>query len=171
MTKPTKWSVGQARTQICLGIRQVGSESSLSAWRNLGPLATQRAHSEDWSDWKDVSSLGAHAILLVLSCGGSFNDFFTSVSQQYNIEEVGVDCISDKLKDFIKHKLPQDVRFQTPQITLAFVQKQPFVKKSLDISKATELDGLDAKFLSCIPRISPWAISVHNLYRWPISWN
>ena len=80
-----------------------------------------------------------------------------------------MDCISDKLKDFIKHKLPQDVRFQTPQITLAFVQKQPFVKKSLGISKATELDGPGAKFVSCTPRISPWATSIHNLYRYPTS--
>ena len=40
-------------------------QSSLSAWRNLGFLATHKAHSEDYSqDWADV-------ILLVLSCCGS----------------------------------------------------------------------------------------------------
>ena len=32
------------------GIHPVWSESSLSAWRNLGALATHWAHSEDWSD-------------------------------------------------------------------------------------------------------------------------
>ena len=47
------------------------SESSLSAWRKLGSLATHWAPSEDWSDWANESSLGAHAILLVLSCAGS----------------------------------------------------------------------------------------------------
>ena len=36
-----------AKTQISLGIRPIWSESSLSAWRNLGPLATHWAHSED----------------------------------------------------------------------------------------------------------------------------
>ena len=47
MTKPTKWRVRPAKTQICLGIHPVWSESSLSAWRKLGSLATHWAHSED----------------------------------------------------------------------------------------------------------------------------
>ena len=46
MTKPTKWHVRPAKTQISLGIRPVWSESSLSAWRKLGSLATHWAHSE-----------------------------------------------------------------------------------------------------------------------------
>ena len=36
-----------AKTQISLDIRPVWSESLLSAWRKLGSLATQKAHSED----------------------------------------------------------------------------------------------------------------------------
>ena len=47
MTKPTKWHVRPAKTQISLGIRQVWSEFSLSARRKLGSLATHWAHSED----------------------------------------------------------------------------------------------------------------------------
>ena len=35
-----------AKTQISLGIRPVWSESSLSAWRNVGTLATHWTHSE-----------------------------------------------------------------------------------------------------------------------------
>ena len=35
------------RKQISLGIRTVWSESSLSAWRKIGSLATHWAHSED----------------------------------------------------------------------------------------------------------------------------
>ena len=46
-TKPTKSPVRQAKTQIGLGIRSVWAESSLSAWRNLGFLATHWAHCED----------------------------------------------------------------------------------------------------------------------------
>ena len=38
--KTNKMSVRPAKTQISLGIRPVWSESSLSAWRNLGSLAT-----------------------------------------------------------------------------------------------------------------------------------
>ena len=47
MTKPTKSHVRPAKTQISLGIHPAWSESSLSAWRNLGPLATHWVHSED----------------------------------------------------------------------------------------------------------------------------
>ena len=47
MTKPTKWHVRPAKTQISLGIRPVCSESSLSAWWKLGPLATHWAHRKD----------------------------------------------------------------------------------------------------------------------------
>ena len=47
MTKPTKWHASTAKTQISLDIHQVWSESSLSAWRQLGSLATHWAHSED----------------------------------------------------------------------------------------------------------------------------
>ena len=45
--KTNKMSMRPAKTQISLGIRQVWSESSLSAWRKLGSLATYWAHSED----------------------------------------------------------------------------------------------------------------------------
>ena len=40
-------TVRPAKTQISLGIRPVWSESSLSAWRKLGSVATSWAHSED----------------------------------------------------------------------------------------------------------------------------
>ena len=47
MAKPIKWSVLPAKTQISLDILPVWSESSLSAWKNLGSLATNKVHSED----------------------------------------------------------------------------------------------------------------------------
>ena len=47
VTKPTKWHLRPANTPISLGIRPVLSESSLSAWRKLGSLATHWAHRED----------------------------------------------------------------------------------------------------------------------------
>ena len=45
--KTNKTSVRPAKTQISLGICSVWSESSLSTWRKLGPLAILRRHSED----------------------------------------------------------------------------------------------------------------------------
>ena len=53
MTKPTKWPVRPAKTQISLGIRPVWSESSLAAWRKLGSLATNWVHGKasDQTGW------------------------------------------------------------------------------------------------------------------------
>ena len=44
-TKPTV-TVRPAKTQTSLGTHPVWSETSLSAWRNIGPLTTYWAHSE-----------------------------------------------------------------------------------------------------------------------------
>ena len=49
-------TVRPAKTQISLGIRPVWSESSLSAWRKLGSIATHWAHGKDWSDWADAQA-------------------------------------------------------------------------------------------------------------------
>ena len=74
MTKPwTKRHVRPSKTQISLGIRPVWSESSLSAWRKLGSLATHWAHSEDsdqtgWMPRLIWVFAGGTLILLVLSC-------------------------------------------------------------------------------------------------------
>ena len=45
--KTNKMTVCPAKTQISLGMRPVWSESSLSAWRDIGSLATHWAHCED----------------------------------------------------------------------------------------------------------------------------
>ena len=74
-TKPTKWHLRPAKTQISLGIRPVWSESSLWTQVVAEALMFLHADSEDWSDWADaqadLSSLGAQDIWLVLSWGGS----------------------------------------------------------------------------------------------------
>ena len=75
--KTNKMNVRPAKTQISLGIRPVWSESSLSAWRKLGPLATHWAHSEDSDQTGRVPRLiwvfaERTVILLVLSRGGSY---------------------------------------------------------------------------------------------------
>ena len=55
-TKPTKWHVRPAKTQISLDIRPVWLESLLSTWRKLWSLATHWAHSKDWSDPADAKA-------------------------------------------------------------------------------------------------------------------
>ena len=76
--KTNKMTVRPAKTQISLGVRPVWSESSLSAWKNLGSLATHWAHSKDADQTGRMPRLirvfaGRTAILLVLSCHGSNN--------------------------------------------------------------------------------------------------
>ena len=74
--KTNKIIVRPAKTQISLGIRPVWSESSLSAWRRLGSLATHWADSEDSVQTGRMPRLiwvfaGRTAVLLVLSYPGS----------------------------------------------------------------------------------------------------
>ena len=99
MTKPTKWQVLSAMTNISLGIHPVWSESSLSAWRKLGSLATRWAHSEDSEQTGRMSRLiwvfaGCTVILLVLSWGGSNNHFerITWITCCLTISEVLSSC-------------------------------------------------------------------------------
>ena len=75
--KTNKMSVRPAKTQISMGIRPVWSDSSLSAWRKPGSLASHWAHSEDSDQTGRMPALiwvfaGRTAILFVLSCRGSF---------------------------------------------------------------------------------------------------
>ena len=72
--RTNKMTVLPAKTQISLGIRSVWSESSLSTLRSLGSLATQWAHSENWSDWPDAQA--------DLSLCWAHNDFVGFVMSQ-----------------------------------------------------------------------------------------
>ena len=75
MTKPTKWHVRSATTQISLGITPVWSVSSLSAWRKLGSLATHWAHNEDLDQTGRMPRLiwvfAGCTVILLVSSGGS----------------------------------------------------------------------------------------------------
>ena len=71
-----------AKTQISLGIHPVWSESSLSAWRKVGSLATHWTHSEGSDQTGRMPRLiwvfvGSIATLLVLSQGGSKYPMFS----------------------------------------------------------------------------------------------
>ena len=69
-------SVSPAKNQISLGIRSVWSESSLSAWKKLGSLATHLAHFEDWVDAQaDLSLRWAHITLLVCHVAAQIDDY------------------------------------------------------------------------------------------------
>ena len=71
MTKPTKWHVRPAKTQISLGIRPVWLVSSLSAWKSTGSLATISAHSED----SDQTGWMPRLVVVFAGCKGHFIGF------------------------------------------------------------------------------------------------
>ena len=75
MTKPTKWVCAQRRLRSAWASTQ-SDQSSLSAWRKLGSLATHWAHCEDSEQTGRMPRLirvfaGRTLILLVLSCRSS----------------------------------------------------------------------------------------------------
>ena len=73
-TKPTKWPVRPAKTQVSLGICPVWSVFAVRSVGSLGPKVPSSRHWRLWSDLADaqadLSMLGAQVILLVLSCYG-----------------------------------------------------------------------------------------------------
>ena len=86
--KTNKVTVRPAKTQISLGICPGWSESSLSAWRNLGSLATNWAHSEDSDQTGRMPRLiwvfaGRTLILLVLSCHSSIMLFSMNLDNEF----------------------------------------------------------------------------------------
>ena len=62
--KTNKMSVRPAKTQIIPDIRPIWSESSLSAWRKIGSLATHWAHSDD----SDQTGQIIHVLCIINVC-------------------------------------------------------------------------------------------------------
>ena len=74
-----QWYEPRHDTTNKMSVRPVWSESSLSAWRKLGSLATHWAHSEDSDQTGRMPRLvwvfaGRTLTLLVLSCRGSYTE-------------------------------------------------------------------------------------------------
>ena len=96
MTKPTKWVCVQRRFRSAWASAQ-SDQSSLSAWRKLGSLATHWAHSEDsdqtgrmpWLIWVFA---GCTVTLLVLSCCSSFV-LSMLISTRHNFGHTMPDCV------------------------------------------------------------------------------
>ena len=81
--KTTKWVCAQQRLRSAWATAQ-SDQSSLSAWRNLGSLATHWALSEDSDQTGQTPRLiwvfaGRTHILLVLSCRGSYYASLTMI--------------------------------------------------------------------------------------------
>ena len=93
--KTNKMTLRPAKTWISLGIRAVWWESSLSAWRKLGSLATHCTHSED-SAQTDLSLRWAHmpfccfCLYLHIQTYGQTNPWSTLSVCRYYIDIIKV---------------------------------------------------------------------------------
>ena len=97
--KTNNVAVRPAKTQISLGIRPVWSESSLSAWRKLGSLATQlSAQRRFWSDWAD-----AQADLSLLWVHKSFCWFCHELAHVWILSDLQGGSLKWALKRLLKH--------------------------------------------------------------------
>ena len=102
----TKTLISNSKTQYFTKNINENKKNPKQLWKNLHELTNKSKEPQTPS----IVSQQGEPILGPEETANSFNDFFTSVFQQYNPEEEYGNCISDKLKDFIKNKLPQDVR-------------------------------------------------------------
>ena len=140
--KTNKGSERPAKTQISLGIRPVWSESSLSAWRNLGSLTTHWAHSEDPDQTGRIPRLiwvfaGHTVTFLVLSCRGSNNSWIFSTPYE---ETCGIfqqsgsfetpSWLSQDSKELISQMLQVDPK---RRITVDGLVNHPWLMKGVEV--------------------------------------
>ena len=156
----------------------VWSESSLSAWRKLGSLATHWAHSEDADQTRQMPRLrliwvftGHTLILLVLSCRGSYivkHFFFLfQIIVKFNYFTLKVLAKGQVQNIWYIHKLPQwykkyVVHLYTLRLFLKifvlFLYKEKFSKKKsclpIDPKKIETLSDIRCLFIFCLMLIT-----------------
>ena len=110
VTKPTKWHV-----------HPVWSESSLSAWRKLEHTAKTLSRLGRCPGWSE-SSLGAHAILLVSSWGGSII-LGVPISRGFTVDFSWITAVfythqSSQVSQTYQHSEPHLYHPSHPEITI-----------------------------------------------------
>jgi len=98
------------------------------------------------SKGSDIASLNHNNRTLTtdLDIANAFNAHFTSITSQYIPEKGTEQPDFSKLRGFVKSRVPPQNFFKIPLMTERHVQQ--FIK-NLDASKATGIDGIDAKFI------------------------
>ena len=145
----TKSLISNSKIQIYSHSIKENKRNPKKLWKHLHDLTNK----SKLQSTPSVDNQEGEPILDPEKMANSFNDFFTSIFQQYSKDNTNSCCISEKLKTFVQSKLPPEVKFEIPPVSISFVQKQ---LDSLDLTKATGLDGLSAKFL----RLSSSVIAV-----------
>ena len=146
--KTNKMSERPAKTQISLGIRPVWSESSLSAWRNLGSLATHWAHSEDSDHTQaDLSLRWAHThfVGFVMFChiaAHIFCYFSDLLHKEHERSNEFIDTMKGFYPDDLSYLLPGDIEVLREEILKAHLSwDQSHSDTSHDSSHETYQDN------------------------------
>ena len=145
----TKSLISNSKMQIYSKSIEENKRNPKKLWKHIHDLTNKsKLHST-----RTVDNQEGEPLLDPEKTAKSFNDFFTSIFQQYSKDKTNSCCVSEKLRTFVQSQMPAEVMFEIPPVSISFVQKQ---LDSLDPSKATVLNGLSAKFL----RLSSSVIAV-----------
>lgn len=91
------------------------------------------------------------------------NQYFATISERLKIEnhQEGPNFDPSKLNDYISGKIPESVEFSIPLMKLADLK---LALKSLDVTKATGLDGITPKILKASAEVvSPVLLKIINI--------
>ena len=145
----TKSLISNSKMQIYSKSIEENKRNPKKLWKHIHDLTNKsKLHST-----RTVDNQEGEPLLDPEKTAKSFNDFFTSIFQQYSKDNTNSCCVSEKLRTFVQSQMPAEVMFEIPPVSISFEQKQ---LDSLDPSKATGLNGLSAKFL----RLSSSVIAV-----------
>ena len=73
-----------------------------------------------------------------------FNNHFTSVHEKLHKGQNNGEFNTDRLKEFVNHKVPTETEFSVSLVEESFIQKQ---LQNLNVNKATGIDNISAKYL------------------------
>ena len=171
MTKPTMWLCAQRRLRSAWASAQ-SDQSSLSAWRTVGSLATRWAHSEGSDQIGRMPRLiwvfvGRIATLLVLSWGGSYrnaslNGRFIVVSDP-NTWAATWENISSEVSDQVRLKLACSGTETSYSLEISAIESRDIIlsmqRKTKALISLRGCTGWSAPLL--------FAYDIRHVFSWP----
>ena len=118
-----------------------GANQPTTIWKIFSELGAGKQKS-DSSSCTNAIKIGEHEIFEPEDMANTFNDFFVNVAE--NIKEPIDPSNHEKLKDFCKEKIPENVFFDLPLTSTDKVLKY---LNNLDVRKSTGIDEIGPRLL------------------------